>query len=81
MDKEQNKPEKPACASHADRAELKSMDVADDKRRQLAQLFPEAVTETRTADGKLVHAVDYEKLKGVLGEFSEILETNVNATA
>jgi adenine-specific DNA-methyltransferase len=41
---------------------------------QLAQLFPEVVTETRTEDGKLVHAVDYERLKGVLGEFSEILE-------
>jgi len=57
-----------------EKAELKSMDVADDKRRQLAQLFPEVVTETRTEDGKLVHAVDYEKFKGVLGEFSEILE-------
>ena len=56
------------------KADLQSMDVADDKRRQLAQLFPEAVTETRTEDGKLVHAVDYERLKGVLGEFSEILE-------
>ena len=65
MDKEQDKPAK---------AELTSMDVADDKRRQLAQLFPEVVTETRTEDGKLVHAVDYERLKGVLGEFSEILE-------
>ena len=56
------------------KADLTSMDVADDKRRQLAQLFPEVVTETRTEDGKLVHAVDYERLKGVLGEFSEILE-------
>jgi len=57
-----------------EKAELESMDIADDKRRQLAQLFPEAVTETRTEDGKLVQAVDFEKLKGVLGEFSEILE-------
>jgi len=56
------------------KADLASMDVAVDKRRQLAQLFPEAVTETTTEDGKPVHAVDFEKLKGVLGEFSEILE-------
>jgi len=57
-----------------EKADLKSMDVADDKRRQLAQIFPEVMTEARTEDGKLVHAVDYERLKGVLGEFSEILE-------
>ena len=59
-----------------EKAELQSMDVAADKRRQLAQLFPEVVTETRTEDGQLVHAVDFEKLKGVLGEFSEVLETS-----
>jgi len=66
------------------KADLKSLDVADDKRRQLAQLFPEAVTEVRDeprmdANGREVggeyrYAVDYERLKGVLGEFSEILE-------
>jgi len=66
------------------KADLKSLDVADDKRRQLAQLFPEAVTEVRDeprmdANGREVggeyrYAVDFEKLKGLLGEFSEILE-------
>ena len=58
-----------------EKAELKSMDVAAAKRRQMAQLFPEVVTETLAEDGKLVHAVDLEKLKVVLGEFSEVLET------
>lgn len=57
-----------------EKAELKSMDVADAKRWQLAQLFPEVVTETRANDGKLVRAVDFEKLKGLLDEFSEVLE-------
>ena len=57
-----------------EKVELKSLDVADDKRRQLAHLFPEAVTETRTDDGRLVHSVDFEKLKAVLGTFSEVLE-------
>jgi adenine-specific DNA-methyltransferase len=56
-----------------DKMDLKSMDIADDKCRQLAQLFPEVVTETQTEDGKLVHAVEDEKHKGLLGEFSEIL--------
>ena len=57
-----------------EKAELQSMNVAADKRWQLAQLFPEVVTETRTEDGQLVHAVDFEKLKGALGEFSEVPE-------
>ena len=30
-----------------EKMDLRSMDVADDKRRQLAQLFPEVVTEVR----------------------------------
>jgi len=59
--------------SGPEKAELKSMNVAEDRRWQLAQLFPEVVTETRTEDGKLVHAVDFEKLKAVIGTFSDIL--------
>lgn len=57
-----------------DKAELKSLDVAGDKRRQLAQMFPEAVTETLRPDGSLAHAVDFEKLKAVLGAVSDLLE-------
>jgi adenine-specific DNA-methyltransferase len=68
-----------------EKMDLRSMDIADDKRRQLAQLFPEVVTEIRDeprmdANGrelegvKYRYAVDFERLKGVLGEFSEILE-------
>ncbi len=60
--------------SEPEKAELKSMDVAEDKRWQLAQMFPEVITETRTPDGKLMRAVDFEKLKAVLGTFSEVLE-------
>ena len=60
--------------SEPEKADLKSMDVAEDQRRQLAQMFPEVVTETRTPDGKLTRAVDFEKLKAVLGTFSEVLE-------
>ncbi len=69
-----------------EKMDLRSLDVAEDKRRQLAQLFPEVVTEVReegggttnghesTRMGRYRYAVDFEKLKGVLGEFSEILE-------
>jgi adenine-specific DNA-methyltransferase len=67
-----------------EKMDLRSMDVADEKRRQLAQLFPEVVTEIRDEPrmdtnghelgGGYRYAVDFERLKGVLGEFSEILE-------
>lgn len=51
---------------------LSSMDVAEEKRRQLKQLFPEAFTEGRDAEtGELKHAVDWEKLKASLGEILE----------
>lgn len=60
--------------SEPEKAELKSMDVAEDKRQQMAQMFPEVITETRTPDGQLTRAVDFEKLKAVLGTFSEVLE-------
>jgi len=60
--------------SNPEKAELKSMDVAEDKKRLLEQLFPEAITESLSEDGKLVRAVDFGKLKAVLGTFSEVLE-------
>ena len=51
---------------------LESMDVADAKRQQLKQLFPEAFTEARDAStGELKHTVDWDKLKASLGEVLE----------
>lgn len=51
---------------------LQSMDVADAKREQLKQLFPEVVTEARDpSTGELKHAVDWEKLRASLGEVLE----------
>jgi adenine-specific DNA-methyltransferase len=51
---------------------LSSMDIAEEKRRQMKQLFPEAFTETRDAEtGELKHAVDWDKLKASLGEVLE----------
>ena len=46
---------------------LASMDVAADKQRLLRQLFPEAFTETTDAKGGDRLALDFDKLKAVLG--------------
>ncbi|MCC5836000.1 MAG: site-specific DNA-methyltransferase [Opitutales bacterium] len=51
---------------------LNSLDIAEEKRRQLKQLFPEAFTEARDSQtGELKHAVDWDKLKASLGEVLE----------
>lgn len=42
--------------------DLKSMDIAEDKRQALKQIFPEVFTEKK---------IDFEKLKSVLGELIE----------
>lgn len=57
-----------------EKLDLSSMDIAALKRRELKQLFPEAFTETREDDGTIIEAVDFEKLKSALGEFSDVLE-------
>ena len=57
-----------------EKLDLTSMDIAARKRLELKQLFPEVFTETRKDDGTIVEAVDFERLKTALGEFSDILE-------
>jgi adenine-specific DNA-methyltransferase len=51
-----------------------TLDIAEQRRRELKQLFPSAFTETYNAQGELVHAVDFERLKAELGSFSEFYE-------
>ncbi len=53
---------------------LASMDVAADKQRLLRQLFPEAFTETVDEKGVDQVALDFEKLKAVLGEHGALTE-------
>lgn len=53
---------------------LASMDVAADKQRLLRQLFPEAFTETVDEKGVDQVALDFDKLKAVLGEHGAITE-------
>jgi adenine-specific DNA-methyltransferase len=53
---------------------LASMDVAADKQRLLRQLFPEVFTETADEKGADRLALDFEKLKAVLGEHGALVE-------
>ena len=53
---------------------LASMDVAADKQRLLRQLFPEAFTETTDEKGGDRLALDFDKLKAVLGVHGAMTE-------
>ena len=53
---------------------LASLDVAADKQRLLRQLFPEAFTETMDENGTDRVALDFDKLKAVLGEHGALTE-------
>lgn len=54
-----------------EKLDLRSLDVAADKRRLLQQLFPEVFTESTGADGNPAE-LDFEKLKAVLGEHVDL---------
>jgi adenine-specific DNA-methyltransferase len=54
-----------------EKLDLRSLDVAADKRRLLHQLFPEVFTESTGADGNPAE-LDFEKLKAVLGEHVDL---------
>lgn len=57
-----------------EKLDLRSMDVAEEKRRQLKQLFPEVFTESNTKRNHWVEAIEFEKLREALGAVSEILD-------
>ena len=54
--------------------DLSSMNIADEKRKRLKQIVPEAFTEIKDDDGKVIEALDFERLKSVLGEFPDVSE-------
>ena len=62
---DQNNPEK---------MDLKSLDVAQEKKASLKTLFPTVFTETKNEQGELVESIDFEKLKAELGTFSDVFE-------
>ena len=53
------------------------MDVAEDKRQHLAQMFPEVITETRTPDGKPVAAAGEIALLSIRYDDGKPVETTV----
>ena len=52
-----------------------TLDVAEQRKRELQQLFPSAFTETVNEKGVLVSSIDFERLKAELGEFSDVFES------
>lgn len=51
-----------------------SMNISQQRKQELKQLFPGVFTETRNDAGELVETVDFERLKAELGEFSELYD-------
>ena len=51
-----------------------SLDLAAEKRAHLKALFPTVFSESQNAQGEVVEAIDFEKLKAELGSFSELFE-------
>lgn len=51
-----------------------SLDISEQRRREIKQLFPGVFTETSDADGQPVETIDFERLKAELGTFSDVYE-------
>jgi len=51
-----------------------SLDIAEQRRRELKQLLPGVFTETTGPDGQPVETIDFERLKAELGTFSDVYE-------
>ena len=59
-------------AGQPQKLSLQSAVPADEKLRQLKQLFPEAFDETQNQQGQTVPTIDWERLKTALAQFSEV---------
>ncbi len=58
-----------------------SLNISEQRREELKQLFPGVFTETTNAQGEVVETIDFERLKAELGTFSDVYEADVSATA
>ena len=61
----------------ADKPEVmngETLDIAEQRRNELKQLFPGAFSETAGANGEVVETVDFERLKAELGTFTDVYE-------
>ena len=54
-----------------ERMSLQSMDLADQNREKLKQLFPSVFVETLNDKGEPIETIDFEKLKAELGTFCD----------
>ncbi len=51
-----------------------TLDIAEQRRDELKQLFPGVFTETTDAEGNVVETVDFERLKAEVGTFTDVYE-------
>jgi len=51
-----------------------SLSIAEQRKKELKQLFPAAFTETRNDKGELVETIDFERLKAELGSIGELYD-------
>ena len=65
MGKKEDSPEK---------MDLKSMDIINENRNKLKNLFPGIFTESKNEEGETVESIDVEKLKAEIGDFSDLFE-------
>lgn len=57
-----------------ERMKGESLDISEQRRKELKQLFPGVFTETTGVDGQPVESIDFERLKAELGTFSDVYE-------
>jgi len=62
------------AAEEPEKFDLSSMDIAAEKRKRLKQIVPEAFAEIKDDDGKVIEALDFERLKSALGKFTDVSE-------
>ncbi|MCR9981930.1 site-specific DNA-methyltransferase [Vibrio alginolyticus] len=51
-----------------------SLDISEQRKQELKQLFPSVFTETINDAGEIVETLDFERLKAELGNFSEVYD-------
>lgn len=61
-------------ATDSNRLNGTSLNISEQKQKELQQLFPGIFTETKNDKGELVKTIDVERLKAELGEFTEIYD-------
>lgn len=60
--------------SNPEKMSGETLNISEQRKQELKQLFPGVFTETTNDKGELVETIDFEKLKAELGSFSDIYE-------